>query len=422
MSSNDTTILRQLAGRYAEYATGETMVARRAKWRAHNTRSEKTYPFHIEDNGRFMADLLPPLRCEDGEHRRLEDQLRRAILAYEKVDDDRIIPDRFVVDWVTSTTPYCDELEFTHASDADGGTFGYRTNHPIADIDGDFHKIRRRSITVDRERTAGRVEIAERAMAGLLPVEAGRPSSFYSDGIANKAVHLLGMENLFVQMATNPQAVHRLFAHFAEDNLALGDFEEAEGLLTRNDDGNQGYGSGSSQYGCEMPPGAGTDGRTLLSTDRCGYLEAQEATGVSPDMFAEFFMPHFMKLSARFRMLKFGCCEPVHDLMPHLQRMPGLFKVSVTPWCDIRKLAETCRPDVIWSRKPVPLKLCGDAFDEVDFRAHLQETLDVGEGFFVEFIFRDTNRLTGAMADRLQLACDIVRELTGHDEGRASGR
>lgn len=437
MSTNDAAVVRDLAGRYAEYATGPDMEARREKWLLHNTRQEKTYPFHIEDNGRFTADLLSPLVCEDEEHRRLEARLRRSILYYETINDDRIIPDRFVVDPVTPMTSYCDELEFTHATDADGGTFGYETNHPITEIDADFHKLSKRTISLDVEQTDRRAAIARRAFDGLLPVEIGRPSSLYSDGIANKAVHVLGMEALFLEMAMNPDAVHRLFAHFAEDNLALGRWEEEQGLLTKNNDGNQGYCSGSSQYGCRLGPSAdsatgesladssaagataaatsatGAAAAGMKSVDRVGYLEAQEATGVSPDMFGEFFMPQFEKLAANFRMFKFGCCEPVHDLMPHLQKLPGLFKVSVTPWCDIRKLADTCNTDIIWSRKPVPLKLCGDVFDEEDFRAHLQETLDVGSDYFIEFIFRDTNRLTGAMVDRLATACRIVRELTG---------
>jgi hypothetical protein len=53
-------------------------------------------------------------------------------------------------------------------------------------------------------------------------------------------------------------------------------------------------------------------------------------------MFDEFLMPHFMKLASRFKFLKFGCCEAVHDLIPSLQRLPGLRKVSVTPWCDMQ--------------------------------------------------------------------------------------
>lgn len=72
--------------------------------------------------------------------------------------------------------------------------------------------------------------------------------------------------------------------------------------------------------------------------------------------------------------MKFGCCEAVHDLIPHLQQHHGLRKVSVTPWCDIGKPAAVCDPHIIWSRKPVPLKLCGPTLDPVEYRAHLQET------------------------------------------------
>ena len=73
-------------------------------------------------------------------------------------------------------------------------------------------------------------------------------------------------------------------------------------------------------------------------------------------MFDEYLMPHLTKLAGKFKLLKFGCCEPVHTLMPVLRRLHGLRKVSVTPWCDIRKLTETCPQNVIWCRKPVPLR------------------------------------------------------------------
>jgi hypothetical protein len=128
-------------------------------------------------------------------------------------------------------------------------------------------------------------------------------------------------------------------------------------------------------------------------------------------------MPHFTKLAAKFKLLKFGCCEAVHDLMSVLRRLPNLRKVSVTPWCDMKKLTETCPPNVIWCRKPVPLKLCAEAFDPGDLRAHLQETLDIGKDYFIEFVYRDTNLLTGKMVDRVAQTCAMIRELTGHAEG-----
>ena len=409
--------LKRLAGTYAEYALGDVMARRREKWRLHNGLQERTFPFHIEDNGTYLRDLSPALICEDPVHRQLEAQLLYAIISYERINDDRIIPDRFIVDWVTEISNYCDDLKFTHADDGHGGVFGYETNKPVKDIDGDFDKLKRRTLTLNRPLTDKHAKLAADVFQGLLPVVVGRCGSFYSDGITGKAVHLMGMQELYLQMAMNPEAVHRLLTFLAGDNMALGQWEEEQGLLTLNNDGNQGYCSGSSQFSDEIPGRALKQGEPILSADRYGYLEAQEAAGLSPDMFAEFLMPHFRKLAARFKLMKFGCCEPVHGFMPHLQELNGLRKVSVTPWCNQEKLAANCHRGIIWSRKPVPLKLCGTTFDPDDFRAHLRETLDIGAGYFIEFIFRDTNRLTGKMEERVADACQIVREVTAHPEG-----
>ena len=75
MATRDNTRLRDLACKYAEYAHGEPMAQRREKWRLHNDLKERTFPFHIEDNGSYLSDLTPPLECKDGECQALEAQL-----------------------------------------------------------------------------------------------------------------------------------------------------------------------------------------------------------------------------------------------------------------------------------------------------------------------------------------------------------
>jgi hypothetical protein len=134
-------------------------------------------------------------------------------------------------------------------------------------------------------------------------------------------------------------------------------------------------------------------------------------------MFEEFVFPHLARFAEKFKLLKHGCCEPVHNTMPCLKRLHGLRKVSVTPWCDMTKLTESCPPEVIWCRKPIPLKLCGQTFIPEEMRQHLRETLDIGQDYFIEFVYRDTNMLTGAMVDRVAQTCDMIREMTGQPEG-----
>ena len=121
------------------------MAERREKWRVHNRLQTPTCPFHIEDNGSYFRDLTPPLECEDGECRALEGRLLHALVAYETIDDDRIIPDRFVVDWCTPMTANCDELQITRADNGRGSSLGYMTNTPIKDIDADMGKLKKRT-------------------------------------------------------------------------------------------------------------------------------------------------------------------------------------------------------------------------------------------------------------------------------------
>ena len=122
VTRNDRDRLRDLAGRCAEHAHGRSMAERREKWRRHNGLVEPTFPFYIEDNGTFFADLTPRLEYEAEEARALEGRLVHALVAYERIDDDRIIPERFVVDWSTPTTANCEELAITRADSGRGST------------------------------------------------------------------------------------------------------------------------------------------------------------------------------------------------------------------------------------------------------------------------------------------------------------
>ncbi|MDP6961030.1 MAG: hypothetical protein QF595_05870, partial [Dehalococcoidia bacterium] len=97
----------------------------------------------------------------------MEAQLLRAIVSYEKINDDRIIPETFVVNWVTEISHYCEELQFTHSNDGYGGTFGFETNKPVKDIDDDLGKLKKRTLALNKELTAQQAELAQDVFKGL---------------------------------------------------------------------------------------------------------------------------------------------------------------------------------------------------------------------------------------------------------------
>lgn len=405
--------LRRLAAEYAAAVNSPDLDARRERWRLTNRLQERTVPFQIEDNGTFFTDLTPPTECEDPFARGCEAFFLRALTNLRFIDDDRLFPRRFEVGWVVSRTSICPDLQIRRAADATGRELGYETNTPLADLAHSLHKLRPTEYTVDREATYRRLEAASQAFGDLLPVAlVSRQISSVGTGLAQQAVHLIGMDDFYVAMLDQPENVHRFFDFLATDAAGYADWLEAEGLITTGESAFD-CGSGSCVYTDELPRREIAEGDLVRASDCWGFIEAQEGVGMSPAMYAEFIHPYQRRLGDRFGLINYGCCEPVHALWPTLQGFPNLRKVTVSPWCDVEAIAASAGEQVVLSRKPHPMKLCGPRFDPEDFETTIRENLAMTRDNFVELIFRDTCPLCGAMQDRVAEACRIIKGLLG---------
>ena len=396
-TTRDRERLRQVAAEYAAIATGEVMNARREIWRRSNRLEERTVPFQIEDNGTFFDDLTPAPQCEGASERGFEQMMLHAITNYKCIEDDRVFPPYCGVNWAISRTSFCPELAITRAPDATGRDLGHKTNTPLADLAHSLHKLRRTEFKVDRDATMGRVELAESAFGDLLPVEIIAAHTLGAGtGTAGHAVRLMGMDNFYMGMIDQPENVHRFFDLLATDNVAFLDWLEAEGLIRPNN-GEYSVGSGSCGYTDELPRREIGAGETLLPSDCWGFHEAQEAVGISPEMYAEFIHPYQRRTSESYGLIYYGCCEPVHILWPVIKGFVNLRKITVSPWCDQEAIAAAVGKRIVLSRKPHPMKLTGERFDAADFEAHVRQALDIAQDNFIELIFRDNCRLNGAM-------------------------
>jgi len=389
------------------------MDARRHVWRRTNQLEERTVPFQIEDNGTFFADLTPPPECEGEFERGLEYGLLRALTNHELIDDDRVFPPFCGINWVIDRTSICPELGVRRAPDATGRDLGYETNTPLADLANSFHKLRPTECSVDRAETQRRAEMAQDAFGDILPVRiVGHDVTFAGTGLVGRAVHLVGMDDLYIAMVDQPETVHRLLEFITQDAERFIDWLEAERLITPNSH-EMDVGSGSCGLTDELPRSDRAQGEPLGAMDCWVWIEAQEAVGLSPAMYADFIYPYQKRLADRFGLVYYGCCEAVHAFWPTLRGMTNIRKVTMSPWCDQHSLAAAVGDTVVLSRKPHPMKLCGARFDAAEFEAHIRETLGAAEGRFVELIFRDTCTLDGTMKDRVAEACRIVRRLIG---------
>jgi len=60
---------------------------------------------------------------------------------------------------------------------------------------------------------------------------------------------------------------------------------------------------------------------------------------VSPDMYDEFEITYAKPVCERFGLVYYGCCEPLHNKMDQVRRLPNVRKVSMGPlFTSVRRL------------------------------------------------------------------------------------
>ncbi len=133
---------------------------------------------------------------------------------------------------------------------------------------------------------------------------------------------------------------------------------------------------------------------------------------ISPAMFARFFLPYMADVARLFGLIYYGCCEPVHDRWERIQQaMPNVRAVSISPWCDMRAMGEKLAGQTVFSRKPRPWLISGDAPDWDGLRQDLDETLSVVPSGCLEIIYRDVYRVSDRAC--LRRWAELVRSRIG---------
>ncbi len=170
----------------------------------------------------------------------------------------------------------------------------------------------------------------------------GAPSraGTYYLGLTRQVYRFIGNDGLLGWVYESPATIHALMEYMTQDRERLFGFLEEQGLIVPNTDnvlaGPRAYG-----YCSELP--APDEAPGTLGDLWC-WAESQESTPVSPAMFAEFVLPYLTRVTDRFGLVYYGCCEPQTDRLELIiAAMPNLRSVSVTPWADLERTAEVAK-------------------------------------------------------------------------------
>jgi hypothetical protein len=383
------------------------MQKKEAVWYAHNDFRSNRQPVVTFERGSFNREFqhLWNPECQSQTARNIEYYFHSNMVQYEYIHDDTVMPKDYAVDINAWITPFNINIKYEQRINE---TLSYKIDYEIKDLEADFHKLQKSPIGCNFEDAVRYKEFLEDILGDLIPVRlAFGPRSYLTYHINN----IMGLETMLTSIYDYPVLFHKMMRMLTDDYLELWDLVEKNGYIRPNNF-NVGASQGSYGFTDRLPLNrSGQDGGYTMG-DVWGYMNSQETSEISPDMYYEFFFPYYKKVSERFGLLGYGCCESVSSIWEKsVSKYENLAKLSIAPWCDEEYIGDRIRgKNIIYHRKPYPNWLCVDKeFDEKGFAAHIEKSLKAARGCFFEISYRDVYSLQGDIY-RCKKAYKVIRD------------
>jgi len=398
--------LRELAKKQLNYANLPVMAERKRLWTLHNGLQGERPMVVLEENT-FLGEIMPPKHCEHPFAAGVERQLNQNIAVHETFDDDKVVPDFFPVYYNIGMLFLGINQKRTAAKKGPG----FHIDPVFENLEQGLQMIHPSEFSINSEKTELNEKMAMDILGDILPVVKKNGFNHWAFGPRSYVIRMMGMENMYCSIMTEPDEFHILMEKVADDLVRCLRWQEKQNVLVVNN-GNDYMGGGSFCFSDELPQTDFTG--KVRSIDTFGHLNSQETLGISPEHFNEFIYPAYEKIAREFGLVYYGCCEPVHAFWDKsLSLLPNLRKISISPWCDEKFMAERLKgTKVIYSRKPSPNYIgVKPEFDEDAFTAYIKKTAAAVKGHCkAEFIFRDIYLLHGNK-NKTRRAVDITRKI-----------
>lgn len=335
--------IRALGEQVAAIAREPRMQAIRKRWADVNAlRKPDRAPVWCRPVGCWKEIIREDmLLCTEPGLRRIEYEFLQ-VLHKRDIEDDTPVEDHLAVGAVFRCEPAnIWGVDIVHQMpDQHGGAWKY---DPPLVTQEDFGRLRIPAFTYDAEATRRNMEQAADLLGDVMPVEltAGPP---LSATLGTVAADLRGLEQMMMDMAVEPELMHRLMGYLRDSVLACMDQVEASGLLTPNNNG---------PMTCSDPiGGSGAGGRVSFANLWC-MANSQEFDQVSPAMWDEFCLHYQKPVFERFGLVGYGCCENLTHKMEGVLSIPNLRIFVCSAWTDLRAVLDRVGKDycIMWRQK-----------------------------------------------------------------------
>ena len=403
MDKKDVYALRELAKEVREATNTPEMEEKRRRWAAHNDLKPQE-PMVLFEAVSIQHELFPEntLICRDPAARQAEKALKLRLFHAQVIRDDLVVDAEYRVNFHLRQAGWRDRLVYRQSDDGGAGLHSYVPKPLLTDPE-EIYGLTHSDFSVDRSRTLSEMALWEDIFGDILNVRL-RGNYWWTMGMTWDFIRLTGMGTFLLLPYDDPDAFHAIMRFLTDEQMLLCDFLEKEDVFTLNN-GNDYIGSGGYGYTDDLPQ-ADFDGHVRTKDLWC-LLESQESVSMSPRMFAEFIFPYQLEISRRFGRVYYGCCEPLHDRWDTIKAIENLRTLSVSPWCNMPKLAQVIPPTVNVACKPNPAYIA-QGFEKELLEAHAKEAHDAFPHNAIEYVMKDVHTIESDVS-RITRWIDIAR-------------
>ena len=337
ISGNEKKHIRELASQIAEAAEQDDVIVQRYK-DINALRAVKP-PVAINPAAKaFTAMLTEQTRITKPDvFRDLEYTFHMRLMQRNLLDADIPIIRTLYSGLCAHTTEWTDEYKTVRATE-DGHAVAFE---PCILEYGDIYKLRQPELVVDFKKTQEQFETIQDVLGDILDVQQGRPfisTHGWGESMIDQFVEMRGLEQFYIDMIDAPEFVHEAMRLMTDMKLRLLDQYREMGALTLNH--RSITGSSSYTYTDELPGNDYVPGH-VVERNLWGFAQAQELSGVSPEMLEEFILPYQAELLSRFGLSSYGCCEAMDVKIKSVEKfIKNLRILAISPYSNHQLAAE----------------------------------------------------------------------------------
>jgi hypothetical protein len=384
----DIKILRELGRKKAEIANHPSMEENIKLWKSTNDLKMVKPPIFIDEicwNEMNVDDELT-LRTKHPFAQELEDYLRKEIYKWKHLPATMVVSPFIECPMVVYDSGFgIDEKVETVQTDETSTIVSRHFNILISNED-DIEKIKDPEIIYDQERTEQYYEVLKEIFDGIIDVKiTGSRGLWFTPW--DYLIRVTGIQETMMNLVLEPQFIDKVVERYVDASIVRMSKYRELGIWSSNNTnvrvGSGGYGYCSSLEEADKYP------VNAPTKELWGCGNAQIFSEVSPEMHWEFSIKHELRWISEFGLSYYGCCEPLHNKMHVLERIPNLRKVSMSPWAKLDVAREICKDKYVMSCKPSPAVFAVDNWDPKEAKRQIWNILEQTKGCSIELVMKD---------------------------------